>query len=453
MTTMIQSYSTQTPSSLSLVPYEIVYQILQFIECPKELEQFRRVHSSWNAILNLNPNKSNNNTNNGVTKTISSMFWKEKLQQSSLLKHACFSQLNNSPTSCLNKVPTSTISGHSLPSIITLNKRQHLVNQWENDDCIKYWTSNYLQQQQQTIPNTIHANANTTTTTTMVDPSKNKVFQVSLKMNECGILFIESSSCGQDATMIDVAAMDGDSYPMNDDNVHSLHCKNTYQDIILLKQLQQQLLAVHQVTREPHKMTWKDPSTPSAVNSPLIPLVFANGVPSNTTTSHPLTSLEFICQYLGVHFELHKLPERTLHKRILLNDNAAVVTTCSQMANETTSTTNTSTTGQTPLPQQQQQRNSSLHPLVERTSSTIDFKQIFPSDQFNAEFCKDLSQWMTQYMDNPTLIMLGVTQLNPIPVLIVGESKRETLKNEPNTSPRNIIGFITSTFRVPEFAE
>ncbi|KAF0976340.1 hypothetical protein FDP41_003672 [Naegleria fowleri] len=460
----------QTFSSLSLVPYEIIYQILQFVECPKELERFRRVHSSWNLILHgQEENRKedqregfNDNVDATLRTTLTTMFWREKLQQSSLLKFV-------SNTSRISSNLNISMAMSSIPSSVILHKRNQLVMQWENDDCIKYWTSNYLQ-----VPTTTSTITTTTSSPNVTisqlanSQSENKVFQSSLKMNECGILFIESSRHLRSEQQQDLTSS-MTFHPFID------FCKSTYQDMILLKQLQQELLSVHQTSREYHKMTWKDPSTPSAVNSPLIPLILPplnhhhHDQPFGTESiisihnQQQLISLEFICHYLGVHEELYKLPERTLHKRILLKNNlngennpltstpsssySCLITT--PPATPTTTTSNES-------PQPLSSNLAAPHPLVERTSSTIEFQQIFPSDQFNAEFCQELSQWMHHYMEHPTLIMLGVSQLNPIPVLIVGESTREFSEKwkETNSScPRNIIGFMTSTFRVPEFAE
>ncbi|EFC42085.1 predicted protein [Naegleria gruberi] len=326
---------------IQLVLISPLREVQRLFKTPSNLKEKvgKKVNSSFRNII------GNESDSNCVKQ-----FWIDKLKSSNWL--------------------LKMISLNSKPQ--TLIKKCQLLNQWENDDCIKYWTSNY------SVSN---------------GDRSNKVFRsVSIEMNESGVVMFKS-------------------LVKNDDLSFDI-CKSTYIDVVRMIDIQNRLCKVHAPLKEQHRMTWKDPSANSSVNSPLIPFIIP--MTSDTSSSNIFTDLS---NFLGVNPALIENKDRYMNKSIQIS-------------------------------QSDIQTSVNNHPLTNTNDLTINFQSIFPKEQFNTEFTTEIEQFIRNEIENPTLIMIGLSQLNPIPIFIIGKSKSSIVGKS-----FNYVGFMTSSFRVPEFVE
>ncbi|KAL9656488.1 hypothetical protein ABK040_005252 [Willaertia magna] len=349
---------------MNQLPSELLFTIIQYIDEPKTIEKLRLVNLVWRQVIDV---------------WYQNIFWKEKLFHSNwLLNKINCKSLIVSPKEYDQITKQKSINyyinnNERIRPIehFLLKKRNQLLKQWEND-YVKYWTSN----------------------SSVIVNEDERIFKRPLEMTESGIvihgLYEKDPSDNKIAEMI-------------------------YKDIYLLRDLENNLILNHKPKRDNLLLTWKDPSTLSAVNNALIPILLLTK--ENYFDNHNAANLKGFFDWLGVNKELYSNTNRYNCKRIIITKEERQENNGIDIA-----------------------RNN-LHALLDftNTTKTINFNDIFPNYQFNDEFVNCLKNWMERELNCPTIITLGINQLNPLPIFILGMSKESN----------HLVGFLTSSFRLP----
>jgi hypothetical protein len=407
MPLVVQSY-TCTSFIIQQLPDDLVWYILQFVHLPNELYNCMCVSRQWYSVMHNND-----------------LFWKEKLINSNWLlnsispnalvvnveeyKEELRKEQEQEEEDKRNKVKSKRkktyfvakcgISFLDQPNTITLRSFNYLIKQWFND-WISYWTSNFIYSDSE--------NENEG-----VESSNVYVFEKPLRLWQCGVAHfpIVPPSLGRNRQRFvrPPRFQTQDSVFVKDSRYR--YCYEDLNLYVLLNQslLQEQMQIFKILNDEGEEddhllqearqkyYTWKDGSNTNRPSYPLIPFISFNYQQDEIT-------FDDFCTHIRVHKELYSNNETYTWKSVNFDENNQ------------------------PIEFNQNEE----HPII-AAGETIRLCDIF-SDQINRPYYN----WIKSHLHSVKFAVLGSTQLNPVPVFIVGKTRNG-----------NLAGFCTATFRVP----
>jgi hypothetical protein len=387
------------------LPDDLVWYILQFVYLPSELHQCMTVSRQWYNIM------------------LHDMFWKEKIVSSNWL-------LNSVPPDAIvlnedehkvelrkereqeeedrrnnvkikHKKKNYYVVKHGIhhlsqPNTSTLRSFNFLMKQWFND-WISYWTSNFMY-------------SDSESETDGDGTSSVYVFEMPMRLWQCGVAHFPKPPPPTRRQRLIVPI---DPQALDTVLVEDHQYRQCYEDLLLYALLnhrvQEQQLEIEFVLNDDGQQdsqlllearqkfcSWSDPSSENGPSYPMIPFVSFNYQEEELT-------LEHFCEFINAHKELYSSNDVYTWKSVTLGHNTEL-----------------------------EEQNNDEHP-IRAAGDTIRLQDIF-SDSVNQSHC----EWIRSHLHDVKFVTLGSTQLNPVPVFVIGKTRNDSLA-----------GFVSATFRGP----